>query len=212
MTSIKRSPTALAVLGMLMEEPLHPYRMQRPESLLTDLSRLKATLARYSPKRSMGIEITEMGYPISYPGQTEVRRAGYIQRSFLVSLVAGVQRFYVYQWKEKVYTGESQHGFGLYDGDLKPLPSGTAFAALAAGLRGYTFEKRVAGGSPDDYVLSFVRAGNRKYVAWTARQDPVDLAAVSRNPAKVALAAAPQASVAGRVLRLSDTPQIVAGL
>ncbi|MGO6740968.1 PadR family transcriptional regulator [Rhizobium ruizarguesonis] len=29
MTSIKRSPTALAVLGMLMEEPLHPYRMQR---------------------------------------------------------------------------------------------------------------------------------------------------------------------------------------
>lgn len=29
MSSIKRSPTALAVLGMLMEEPLHPYRMQR---------------------------------------------------------------------------------------------------------------------------------------------------------------------------------------
>ncbi|MGB8292724.1 PadR family transcriptional regulator [Rhizobium ruizarguesonis] len=29
MTSIKHSPTALAVLGMLMEEPLHPYRMQR---------------------------------------------------------------------------------------------------------------------------------------------------------------------------------------
>ncbi|WP_281411373.1 PadR family transcriptional regulator [Rhizobium ruizarguesonis] len=29
MISIKRSPTALAVLGMLMEEPLHPYRMQR---------------------------------------------------------------------------------------------------------------------------------------------------------------------------------------
>ncbi|MFL5019607.1 MAG: PadR family transcriptional regulator [Rhizobium sp.] len=29
MTLIKRSPTALAVLGMLMEEPLHPYRMQR---------------------------------------------------------------------------------------------------------------------------------------------------------------------------------------
>ncbi|MGO7444717.1 PadR family transcriptional regulator [Rhizobium ruizarguesonis] len=29
MTSIKRSPAALAVLGMLMEEPLHPYRMQR---------------------------------------------------------------------------------------------------------------------------------------------------------------------------------------
>ncbi|MFL5014319.1 PadR family transcriptional regulator [Rhizobium sp.] len=27
--TIKRSPTALAVLGMLMEEPLHPYRMQR---------------------------------------------------------------------------------------------------------------------------------------------------------------------------------------
>ncbi|WP_281069004.1 PadR family transcriptional regulator [Rhizobium leguminosarum] len=29
MTSIKRSPVALAVLAMLMEEPLHPYRMQR---------------------------------------------------------------------------------------------------------------------------------------------------------------------------------------
>lgn len=29
MTFIKRSPVALAVLAMLMEEPLHPYRMQR---------------------------------------------------------------------------------------------------------------------------------------------------------------------------------------
>ncbi|WP_259673810.1 PadR family transcriptional regulator [Rhizobium sp. NZLR1] len=29
MTLIKRSPVALAVLAMLMEEPLHPYRMQR---------------------------------------------------------------------------------------------------------------------------------------------------------------------------------------
>ncbi|MBB4216910.1 MULTISPECIES: PadR family transcriptional regulator [Rhizobium] len=29
MTSIKRSPVALAVLAMLMEEPMHPYRMQR---------------------------------------------------------------------------------------------------------------------------------------------------------------------------------------
>jgi len=29
MTTIKRSPIALAVLAMLTEEPLHPYRMQR---------------------------------------------------------------------------------------------------------------------------------------------------------------------------------------
>jgi DNA-binding PadR family transcriptional regulator len=29
MSSIKRSPIALAILAMLMEEPLHPYRMQR---------------------------------------------------------------------------------------------------------------------------------------------------------------------------------------
>jgi DNA-binding PadR family transcriptional regulator len=29
MKTIKRSPIALAVLAMLMEEPLHPYRMQR---------------------------------------------------------------------------------------------------------------------------------------------------------------------------------------
>ncbi|WP_281024223.1 PadR family transcriptional regulator [Rhizobium vallis] len=29
MTTIKRSPIALAVLAMLMEEPMHPYRMQR---------------------------------------------------------------------------------------------------------------------------------------------------------------------------------------
>ncbi|GGD82433.1 PadR family transcriptional regulator [Rhizobium anhuiense] len=29
MPSIKRSPVALAVLAMLMEEPMHPYRMQR---------------------------------------------------------------------------------------------------------------------------------------------------------------------------------------
>ena len=45
MTTIKRSPIALAVLAMLIEEPLHPYRMQRLIKELADSVNSRSDLA-----------------------------------------------------------------------------------------------------------------------------------------------------------------------
>ncbi len=204
---------ALGLLDVVDAVSIHPYRPQRPESLRADVLRLRSMIAGAHPPKPIGIEFTEMGYPMTYPGQDEERRAAYIARAFFVSVAAGVDRVYLYQWKEKneKESGGAQHGFGLYDESLKPLPSGTLLRKLMDALEGFAFERRVSKPASDDLVLSFVKGTDRRYVVWTAARDPADGAAVARLPGRLPIAQAAQATVAGRSVDLSDVPKVVTG-
>lgn len=197
----------LGMLDSIDAVAVHPYRPQRPESLIEDVARLRRMIAGATP-RKVGISFTEIGYPMSYAGQDQYRRARYIPRAFLVSLVAGVESFYLYQWKEKVSPGESQFGFGINDERLAPLPSGIALGRLMTSLKGMRYEKRLPTASPEDFLLSFVGGAKRKIVGWTGRYDPSTVPEVSRD-AGLRMIPTVRAKVKGRAVTLGMTPRVI---
>lgn len=198
----------LGMLDAVDAVSIHPYRPQRPESLLATASRLRALIAVFAKGRKIGLEITEMGYPLTYPGQDEARQARYLTRAFLSSLVAGFDHFYLYQWRDQSFPGETQGGYGVNDERLSPKPLRAAVRHLGEALAGFAYSRRLPSESPEDFVLEFTRGSQRRVVAWSARRDPADPESVSRNPGLLPQPITPRATVGGRRVMLSGTPQV----
>ena len=202
---------SLGMLDYVDAVSFHPYRPQRPESMLATISQIRALVSVFGKGRPIGLEITEMGYPITYAGQDEARRARYIPRAYLTSLVGGVDRFYVYQWRDNSSPEQSNNGWGINTRELRPLPAHDALRSLATKLRGFSFVRRVSTANPVDYVLLFAKGAERRTVVWTARRDPADGDAVNRSPGLAPMTATPTTRVGGRTVGLSGTPQVIEG-
>src|SRR6185503_5942573 len=81
-----------------------------------------------------------------------------------------------YDWRnDGTDVAEAEHNFGLVRHAFLPegtepfrlKPGYSALKTVSEFFNGYAFEKRLAVGSDDDYILIFNREGQKRIAAWT---------------------------------------------
>ena len=171
---------------------VHPYRLTPPENTTEDYAALRALIAKYAPGKSIPIISGEWGYS-ALPGQhapwkvlDEDSQGKYVAREFLGNIANGVPLSIWYDWHDDgapVAAGQrddSEHHFGVVkfayyagrDPVYDPKPGFTATKTLTTVLNGFTFEKRLDAGKPDDYVLVFRKGKQIGVAAWTLSAEP----------------------------------------
>ncbi len=168
---------------------VHPYRKGPPETATEEYAVLRTLMAKYAPPgKRIPIFSGEWGYSaISRASSTtpwkydEDTQGKYVAREFLTNLANGVPLSIWYDWHDDgapVAAGERddpENHFGLtrfasHAGrdpvyDLKP--GFIATKTLTTVLRGFSFEKRLDTGRPDDYVLVFRKGKQTGVAAWS---------------------------------------------
>jgi endonuclease/exonuclease/phosphatase family metal-dependent hydrolase len=115
---------------------VHPYRYpSSPEErpLYDDLVRLRQLMDKYGDK-GKPIWITEVGWPTQQDrrGVSPERQAEMLARTYLLSLQAGVEVVFWYEFQAPEGKPEyNEDHFGIVHRDLSPKPAYTALAALA---------------------------------------------------------------------------------
>lgn len=156
---------------------VHPYRQNNPETVIAEYERLRALIARYTPRgKRIPILSGEWGYSAGWKKIDENRQAKMLARQFLVNLGAGIPLSIWYDWHDDGQDPkEAEHHFGtvkypyfagrepVYD----PKPAYLAAKTLTGLLAGFQFEKRLDAGSADDFVLLFQRRDEVRIAAWT---------------------------------------------
>ncbi len=166
---------------------VHPYLRKSPEGVAIEYSKLRELIDRYQKPSAVGIEpkltfpnipiiSSEWGYSSVWPGMSEEKQANMLARQFLTNAANGVPISIWYDWRDDgVDPKEPEHHFGLVKNEYRkdqtpvfePKPSYLAARTLISHFRGYRFEERLKVGSADDYVLVFVKDGERRIAAWT---------------------------------------------
>jgi hypothetical protein len=157
---------------------VHPYRQTNPETAATEYARLREMIDQAGSERGkLNIISSEWGYSSAWPRMNEDRQAMMLTRAFLTNLANGIPLSIWYDWRDDgTDPNESEHHFGLVRSEYKggsasafgPKPAFLAAKTLTTALKGFRFQQRLDVGGPDDYVLLFVRADERRIVAWTA--------------------------------------------
>ncbi len=170
------------VLRRLDAVSVHPYRQTAPETAEADYARLRLLLDRYAPGKNVPIVSGEWGYSTAWGGMNDDKQANYLVRQRLLNLWMGVPLSIWYDWHDDgPDPKEPEHHFGTVFLDFKPKPSYTAGKVLAETLNGYRFVRRLAIGSPKDYLLLFANGNKAALAAWTIAE-PHDLKINLRAP------------------------------
>lgn len=153
---------------------VHPYRDDQPEMAVDELVRLQYLIAESSPQKQIPVVVSEWGYTLLQPGVTEAYQAGYLQRLFLVTAMAGVEFTVWYDFRNDGPDPRSfEHNFGLYRHDGREKPALVAARNMAQQLAGRRFLRRLIS-RQDDYILEFVDAKAKAcVVVWTAGAEHV---------------------------------------
>lgn len=153
---------------------VHPYRQSSPETAADDYRALRRLIARYSPgRKTPPILSGEWGYSSAWSGVDEDRQAKMLARQWLVNLSNDVPVSIWYDWRDDgPDEKEPEHHFGTATLDGKPKPAYRAAAALTGALGGFSFNKRLALGGSDQYMLLFSRGDEVRVVAWTTSPQP----------------------------------------
>jgi len=156
---------------------VHPYRQHDPETAEADYRKLRLLIAQYAPKgKTIPIFSGEWGFSTAWAGFTPERQAKYLVRQWLTNIANDVPLSIWYDWHDDgPDPKEGEHHFGtvlhdVHDDRAEPYDAKPAYIAaktLTTELNGYTFNKRLALPSPDDYVLLFSKDTSIKLVAWT---------------------------------------------
>jgi hypothetical protein len=161
---------------------VHPYRQQAPETVQGEYRRLRALIRQYAPKgKSIPIISGEWGYSSVWSGYHPERQGIYLPRQWLTNLANDVPLSIWYDWHDDgapVGAGERddpENHFGTtkfaYHAGRDPVydlkPGFTATKTLTTVLRGFSFEKRLDTGRPDDYVLVFRKGKQTGVAAWS---------------------------------------------
>ena len=163
----------VGLLDYIDEVSVHPYRMERPESVLADYKSLFNLIKSYHPSRPVGIFSTEWSYPLTYIGVDPERQAQYDLRVYLLGMLAGLDGTALYEWYDHpILPGQTQGHFGLREQDGADSLALSKLRSLVTELDGYTVTDSVIDGPQDSYILVFTKGGQHKVVGWTAIADP----------------------------------------
>lgn len=174
-------------LGSWSAVSVHPYLRTNPEGVAAEYSRLRELIDRYrkpndeAGKSGLGpsgmpIISSEWGYSSVWPGMNEERQAVILARQFLTNAANGIPLSIWYDWRDDgTEPAEYEHHFGLVRNQIRtgqatvyePKPAYLAAQTLITHFRGFRFAERLKVGSADDYVLVFVKNGERRMAAWT---------------------------------------------
>jgi hypothetical protein len=152
----------------------HPYRNTPPETAADDYRKLREIMARYAPKgKTIPILSSEWGYSELYPGLNLEKQSRYIVREFLTNLMNGLLVSIWYDWHDDgTDPKEPEHHFGTVYNDYRPKPTYIAAQTLAAQLKGFRYNKRLALEEPADYCLLFNAGAEQRLVVWTTAAAP----------------------------------------
>ena len=161
---------------------VHPYRQKPPETVAEDYAKLRRLIDRYAPKgKYIPIHSGEWGYSVAWKGMTDEKQGKYLARQWLTNLLSDVPVSIWYDWHDDGKDPkESEHNFGTvlnpYFSGREPVydakPSYKAARTLASVLGGFKFNKRLAAGADDDYVLLFAKGDEVRLAAWTTAKEP----------------------------------------
>jgi hypothetical protein len=148
---------------------VHPYRQIDPESAAKDYQTLRTLIAKYAPAgKHIPILSGEWGYSSVWTNYSEERQGKYLPREMLCDLWQEVPLSIWYDWHDDgTDPKEPEHHFGTVGHAYlknrqpvyEPKPAYLAMKTLTAQLEGFRYNKRLALGTPDDFVLLFDRAG-----------------------------------------------------
>ncbi len=154
----------------------HPYRGDNPpETAADEFRRVRQLIAMYGPKgKTIPLISSEWGYSELYSGMNREKQAKFISREYLSNMANGLLLSIWYDWRDDgPDPKEAEHHFGTVLLDFTPKTTYRAVQALARALDGYTFNKRLALDSPDDYLLLFTKNGAPpRLAAWTVSATP----------------------------------------
>jgi polysaccharide biosynthesis protein PslG len=163
---------------------VHPYRALAPETAVPEYNRLLTLIQTYAPPgKKIPIIAGEWGYPGTWlwPGMSDILQAHLLAREFLTDLASGIPITIWYDWKDDGTDPSNMNdtdglvGFQVrhdHNPVFAPKPSYFALRTLARTLAGYTFTKRLAVGTAQDFVLLFTRSSRLCLAAWTAAWTP----------------------------------------
>jgi hypothetical protein len=167
---------------------IHPYRQPHaPEDsgYEEDIREIGDMCRRRG--RELPIWITEVGWPNGPDGSTEARSAQMLPRAYLLALANGVRNITWYDFHDDgPDRSYNEHNFGVIRYDMTPKPAYFAFRAMAVGLAGASFERRLDGWEGVT-ALVFRRGGNRPpsrcgCPAWGAFRVGIAWAMAGRRP------------------------------
>lgn len=156
---------------------VHPYRQSDPETVAPEYRHMRQLIAQCAPKgKHIPIIDSEWGYSSVWGSFTEEKQGRMLPRQWLTNVANDVILSIWYDWHDDgVDPKEPEHHFGTVlnpyhegrDPVYDPKDSYRAAKALTAFVNGYTFNKRLAMNSPNDYVLLFAQGNNVRVAAWT---------------------------------------------
>ncbi|MDJ0553662.1 MAG: glycosyl hydrolase [Microcoleaceae cyanobacterium MO_207.B10] len=106
-----------------------------PEKMLSEILRVKKVMAKYGVEK-MPLWNTETGWAGRDPFQDEQKGAAYVARSYILNWLAGIERFYWYDW-------DSPTGLQLRmtaEDSKTPTPAGIAYGEIQKWLVGARME------------------------------------------------------------------------
>jgi polysaccharide biosynthesis protein PslG len=170
---------------------VHPYRQEAPETAAVEYARLQKMIDQYAPKgKTIPILSGEWGYSSAWNNFDETKQGKMLPRQWLTNLINGVPLSIWYDWHDDgPDPKEPEHHFGMVRHPYlkgqtpvyQPKPAYLAAQTLTRMLAGYRFEKRLAVGGKDDYVMQLVKGDEMRLVGWTT----------AATPRKVVIPAAP---------------------
>lgn len=164
---------------------IHPYRITRPETVARDYRQLRLLIAQYAPQgKQVPIISGEWGYPSSTVWRQgkvidATTQAKYLARQWLNNVANEIPLSMWYDWQnDGPDPRDSEHNYGLiaYSDPQQKTPTYQTKSAYRAAqtlnttLDGFQFNKRLAVGRPDDYVLLFSQGNQVKLAVWTTAQ------------------------------------------
>lgn len=137
----------LSYMDAVSVHPYAPFYFFSPEAqgLEGQMQSLQALIKRYNHGQAKPTWITEIGWPSSYMDMNESRQADYLVRGMVLSLAAGVQKIFWYDFlNDGNTTSQMEQNFGLLRqpdtaGYYTPKPAYVAYAVLARELASRTF-------------------------------------------------------------------------
>jgi hypothetical protein len=202
---------------------VHPYRQKDPETAAAEFLALRRLIERYAPRgKKVAILSGEWGYSTAWRRFDESRQGRYLPRQWLVNVSNNVPLSIWYDWHDDgPDPQEPEHHFGTVlhtyhagrDPVYDPKPAYRAAKTLTTLLAGFQFNKRLAVGGPEEYVLLFTGGDQVRLAAWTTAPESREVL-IPASPGRFRVTghtgeqcATRTADVQGLKLSLTDAPQ-----
>jgi hypothetical protein len=160
---------------------VHPYRKSDPEGAAAEYCRVREMIKRYGGGKDIPIISGEWGYSAAWPDVSEEKQSVLFAREMLTNAANEIPLSIWYDWRDDGSDPkEPEHHFGLVrnsyqsgrDQVYEPKPAYQAASTLSRFFDSFVFERRVALGHDDDYVLIFAKGAEKRIAAWTTSNTP----------------------------------------